>query len=139
MTSMKRVLVFLLLAPTLVAFTVWLMIVPAGTGLGVDLSELCAVALFSFTFVVSAITWPIDGYLAGALPIPLRAPLTAIVGAGTAVGLALALASMMVSRWTMLPQSILLPFAIGGALGMGACSLLSNDYESSPRFAMRRG
>jgi hypothetical protein len=139
MISMKRALVFLLLAPTLVAVTVWLMIAPAGTGLGVDIRELCAVVLFSYTFVVSAITWPIDEVLARVVPIPLRAPLTAIVGAGIAVGPVLALAGMMVSQRTMLPLSALLPFAIGGALGMGACSLLSNDYESGQGLATRRG
>jgi len=39
----------------------------------------------------------------------------------------------------MLPQSILMPFAIVGALCMGACSLLSNGYESWQRLAVRRG
>jgi hypothetical protein len=139
MTSMKRALVFLLLAPTLVAFTIWLMIVPQRTGFPVGLRELCAAAAFLFTFLVSAVTGLIDRYLARALPIPLRAPLNAIVGAGIAVGLLLALTRMMFSQWTMLPQSILMPFAIVGALCMGACSLLSNGYESWQRLAVRRG
>jgi hypothetical protein len=97
--------------------------VAAGRGLSGEFGEGGVLALL-FSLVVSALTGLVDGYLAHTLPIPLRVPLTAIVGATMAVGLILALAGKMLS------QPILLPFAIGGALCMAVCSFLSNDYDS---------
>ncbi|MGE6057288.1 hypothetical protein ACQJ2V_28065, partial [Klebsiella variicola subsp. variicola] len=38
---------------------------------------------FLFSLIVSIITGPIDGYLAHFIPLQLRAPLSAIVGAAT--------------------------------------------------------
>ena len=48
----------------------------------------CVIVIL-FSLVVSAITGPVDGLLAYAVPVSLRAPLTAIVGAAIAVGLIL--------------------------------------------------
>jgi hypothetical protein len=126
---MKRAFVFLLLGPTLVALTPSLIIVAEGGRVGGGFVEYVAMLLFLFTLVVSAITGPIDGYLAHALPLPLRAPLAAITGATIAVGLVLALFTMMLPHWTMPPQWLLTPFAIGGAFCMGVCSVLSNNYS----------
>lgn len=127
---MKRILVFLLLGPASVV-TAWLIYAPAGKG-----PALAAMALFTFAFFVASCTVLVDGYLADTLPIYLRAPLIAIVGAAIAVGMAFGLAWTVVLHFVMLPQWILLPFAIGGALCMGACSLLSNDYGSWQRLAL---
>jgi hypothetical protein len=129
LTSMKRAFVFLLLAPTSVAFAVWLKLPAVHTGPMAGLSEYIAAVLFLLTFLVSAITGPIDGYLSRALAIPWRAPLIAIVGAATAAGVVLVLASLALSRWTMPPQGFLMLIAIAGALCMGACSALSNNYR----------
>ena len=129
---MKRAFVFLLLAPTLVAVATWPYVAPAG---GCDLILVAGLCLL--TFLVSAITAPVDGYLARALPIPLRAPLIAIVGAALAVGTVCVLVSAVLRHWTMLPQWILIPFAIGAALCTGVCSLLSNDCRG-PRSLSRQ-
>ena len=115
---MKRELVFLLLGPASVVFTVW---VTAGTP-GDCIAGYVAALLFLFTFLLSAIAGLADGYLARALPVPVRAPLTAIAGSALVVGLVLALFS------TIVQLRELLPFAIGGALYAGLCSLLSHDY-----------
>jgi hypothetical protein len=89
--------------------------------------------LFLFTLPVSALSASFDGYLARSLPLSLRAPLTAIVGATVAGGLAGALFSCL------LPPSMLMWFAIGGAVCMGACSLLSHDYGKRQRPGVPRG
>ena len=122
---MKRVLIFLLLGPIMVV-TAWLIFIAA-----IDWSvDFVATALFVFTFFVAAITRPIDGYLARALPIYLRAPLTAVAGATIAIGIPLILVSILLSHLLMLPQWTMVTLAIGGALCMGVCSLLSHDYGS---------
>ena len=136
---MKRAVVFLVLGPASVAFTFLLMCVTAGGAKPCDFEQLCAAALFLFTLPVSAITGPIDSYLARALPLALRAPLTAIAGAAAAVGLLLALNRMMFPHGTTLPLEILMPFAIGGAVCMGVCSLLSHDYGKRQQPGAQRG
>lgn len=124
---MKRTFVFLLLGPVLVAFTPWLIAVVGGRRIKGGFDELCAMVLFSFTLLVSAVTSPVDQYLAHALPLVLRAPLIAIAGAMIAVGLVLAVAWMVVPQWAKSPRWIAMPFAIGGALCMGMCSVLASD------------
>jgi hypothetical protein len=72
---------------------------------------------------MSVISWIADEFLARDFPIPLRASLTAIVGA-TAVT-----AGISVVFGSLFPSSIVMAFAIGGAFVVAACSLLSNDYS----------
>jgi hypothetical protein len=116
---MKRALVFLLLGPASVVFTVWV-----SAGMPADRLVACiALPLFFVTFLVSAIAGLVDGCLVRAVPVLVRAPLTAIAGSALAIGLLLALFGMP------LLSSELIPFAIGAALYMGACSLLSHNYE----------
>ncbi|ANW04375.1 hypothetical protein [Bradyrhizobium icense] len=78
---------------------------------------------FLFSLVVCAITGPVDGALAWVVPISLRAPLTAIVGAAAAVGLVLFLGAELGGM--TLPLHTLIPIAVIGALNTGACSLLT--------------
>jgi hypothetical protein len=113
---MKRVLVFLLLGPTLVV-TAWLIYFAESGGGSGSVAAIVGMLLFLFTLIVAMITWAIDGAVAHSLPLPLRAPLTAITGGAIAGVLPLAFFSPLFP-----------PFAIGGALCMGACSLLSNEY-----------
>ena len=86
-------------------------------------SSVIAVLLFLFTFPVSGIVGLLDGQLARAIPILLRAPLTALVGATAAMVLPRALLGPM-------PQDMSMPFGLGGALCMGLCSLLAHDYNA---------
>jgi hypothetical protein len=112
--SVKRILVFLVLGPTVVAI-IGSAFLPHG---------LIAITLFLFTVAVSVFAASVDGYLAWFWPIYVRAPVTAIVGATVAAGLAGALLG-----WFM-PQAVT-PAALGGAFCMGWCSLLSHDYARS--------
>ena len=120
--SLKRTYVFLLLGPILGVFGTWLFEGIAGRGFNGEFGE-GAVIAFVFSVVVSAITGPVDGYFAHVLPIPLRVPLTAIVGATIAVGLFLYLVGKM------MPLQFPTHIAIIGALSMGMCSVLSHDYR----------
>ena len=129
MTSMKRVLMFLLLGPALVVAP-WLIFIAAIEGLGGPV-DFVATVLFVFTFFVAAITGLVDGCLARALPVRLRTLLTASVGAMTAGCLAYAFFTGIFSASTSIAW-LLMPFAIGGAAVMGACSLLSHDFSSAP-------
>ena len=79
--------------------------------------------VFFFSLFVCPIAGTIDGVLAYVVPISLRAPLTATVGAAIAAGL-----SVYLFGGNLLQQ---MPVAIVGALAMGACSLLSHDYRRS--------
>jgi phosphatidylglycerophosphate synthase len=121
---MKRPFVFLLLGPSSVAATFLLATLCAEGARSTDFAQLCSAALFVFALPVSAITGLIDGYLARALPLASRAPLTALAGAMIAVTPVLALLHGSMLRETPLISTW---FAIGGALSMGACSLLSHD------------
>jgi hypothetical protein len=120
---MKRTFVFLLLGPILGLLGATLNEVVVREGFHWEFGEGAAMALI-FGVIVSAVTAPVDGYFAHALPLPLRMPLTAIVGATIAVGLILALGGKM------LPQDVLMRFTITGALAMGTCSLLSHNSRA---------
>jgi hypothetical protein len=129
---MKRVLVFMLLGPTLVV-TAWLIYFAESGGGSGSVAAIVSLLLFLFTLIVAMITWAIDGSVAHTLPLPLRAPLTAIVGGIVAFGVFLGLVGWMFPLWTSTP------FGIGGALCMGACSLLSHDYSCWQRPGVPRG
>lgn len=137
---MKRTLIFLLLGPIMVV-TAWLIFIVAigGSRGSVDF---VATGLFVFTFFVAAISRPIDGYLARAWPIHLRAPLTAVVGATiAAVGIPFVLFAIspfiFLAILSSTPLWTVVLLATGGALCMGACSLLSHDYGNRRRPAGR--
>ena len=111
---MKRALVFLVLGPAVAAF-IGCAFLPSG---------LVAIVLFLFTLAVSVFGASVDA-LARDLPISVKAPLAAIVGATVAGSLAGALLGLFV------PLAVT-PIAFGGALCMSVCSLLSHDYARSP-------
>jgi hypothetical protein len=116
---MKRAFIFLLLGPAFVVAAWLLYAVAQGAPWGT--AEIVAVCLFVFTFLVAALAALLDSFLAGTLPVLVRAPLIALLGGAVPVVALLAVVGCM------LPQSFLTPFGIGGALCMGVCSLLSND------------
>src|SRR5437870_300868 len=127
-TSMKRTVVFLLLGPSLVALAVWMVAVAIAGRIDDAFVALCATASFLLTLPVSAITGLVDGYLAPALPAPLRAPLTAAIGMTGAISLVLALFTMMFSP--TVPPEVMTGALYAGLfllLPMALCSLLSND------------
>jgi len=70
---MKRTFVFLLLGPILGLFGATLNEVVARGGFHWEFGEGAAMALI-FSVIVSAVTAPVDGYFAHALPLPLRVP-----------------------------------------------------------------
>lgn len=116
---MNRPLVFLLLGPLSVVLATWVAV-------GMPIESFVppiALALFFFTAPVSGIVGALDGYLARALPLLLRAPVTALVGATAAMVLPRALLGPM-------PQDMSVPFGLGGAFCMGLCSLVVNDYNA---------
>jgi hypothetical protein len=120
LTSMSRPIVFLLLGPLSVVLTTWVAV-----GMPFESFVLFfAVLLFLVTFPVSAIVGVLDGQLARAIPLLLRAPLTALVGATAAMVLPRALLGPM-------PQDMSIPLGLGGAFCMGLCSLLAHDYRGS--------
>ena len=127
---MKRTVMFLLLGPTLVALAVWMVAVAIAGRVDDAFVALCTTAAFLLTLPVSAITGLVDGYLAPALPAPLRSPLAAAVGATLASGLLLALFAMMFSR--PVPPEVMNGALCAGLfplLPMAVCSLLSNDID----------
>ena len=130
---MKRALVFMLLAPVSVFFTVFtvLSMLAGPSTKSPGLAPVVAMALSLLALPASAITGAVDGYLARVLPIALRASLTAIVGAMAGATVPCGFAFATLSRFP--PPSILMLFAIGGAVVMGACSLLSHDYSGRLR------
>ena len=77
---MKRCIVFTFLGPILGLFGVALLDVAAGRGFPHEFGEGGVMSLI-FSLIVSVVTLPVAGSLAYVLPIPWRAPLTAIVGA----------------------------------------------------------
>jgi hypothetical protein len=119
---MKRTLIFLVLGPVAVAITVFATLVAVGAPS--NFAQFLAAALAFLTFPVAAFAGLADGVLAPTLPIPLRAPLTAIVGATLACVPAFALLHCF------LPSSELMFLPLGGAVCAGLCSLLSHDYGS---------
>lgn len=116
---MNRSFVFLLLGPLSVVLAAWVAVGMPFESFAVSI----AVLLFLLTFPVSAIVGILDGQLARAIPLLLRAPLTALVGATAAMVLPRALLGP-------LPQDMSVPFGFGGAFCMGLCSLLAHDYNA---------
>ncbi len=114
---MKRAFVFLLLGPALAVLTTWVAVGAPGGSVVVGI----AVLLFLITSPVSGIVGLLDGWLAQPLPISLRAPLTALIGASAAVVLPAALLGPM-------PLDLSTPFGLGGAFCTGVCALLSHNY-----------
>jgi hypothetical protein len=127
MTAMKRAFVFLVLAPVTVFFAVLLIWIVATGTQSLDFGCLVAAVLSIFALPMSVISWAADQFLARDFPIPGRATLTAIVGAAAVTAEISAVFS------SLFPSSIVTAFAIGGAIVVAACSLLSNDYVSEPR------
>jgi hypothetical protein len=123
MTAMKRALVFLVAAPVMVFFAVLLMWVVLTGPQSLDFGCLVAAVLSIFALPMSVISWAADQFLARDFPTSGRATLTAIVGA-TAVT-----AEISAVFSSLFPSSIVMAFAIGGAIVVAACSLLSNDYS----------
>jgi hypothetical protein len=126
---MKRTLIFLLLAPVSVFFTVFtvLLMLAGPSAKSPGLAPFVAMALSLLTLPASAITGAVDGYLTRILPITSRAPVTAIVGAMAGATVPCGFAFALLSHFP--PPSMLMLFAIGGTVVMGACSLLSHDYS----------
>jgi hypothetical protein len=118
---MKRVFIFLVLGPLAVAITVFSAL--AAGGAPGNFAQFLAAALAFLTFPVAAFAGLADGCLARTFPIPLRAPLTAIIGATIACIPAFAFLHCF------LPSSELMFLPVGGAVCMGLCSLLSHDYR----------
>jgi hypothetical protein len=119
---MKRAFVFLVAAPVTVFFAVLLMWVVASGTRALDFGALVAGVLSVFAMPMSMIGWITDEFLARAFPFSLRVCSTALVGAMVAAAEVLAVFS------SLLPSSIMMALAIGGAAVMAACSLLSHDF-----------
>ena len=116
---MKRTLMFLLLGPASAAFAVfWIAVVPLDEPYP-KLAIVAALSIFILTVPVSACVGYVDGCLARILPLASRAPLAALLGAALAFSFICALSPPM--------SEVPLAFAMGGALCMGVCSLLSNE------------
>ena len=93
---MKRVYVFLLLGPTVVALMATLVAVAAGAPGAI--AQLLLPALFFLTFPVAALAGAADGYMARTVPILVRAPLTAVVAAAVPSAVAFALLRYVAPR-----------------------------------------
>ena len=134
---MKRPVMFLLLGPSLVALAVWMVAVAIAGRIDDAFVALCATASFLLTLPVSAITGLVDGYLAPAMPAPLRAFLTAAFGMTIAIGLVLTLFTIMFSP-TVPPEVMNAALCAGFflLLPMGLCSLLSNDDGNRQRHSI---
>lgn len=115
---MKRIFMFLVLGPVTAGIIAAFAAAAAGQG---SIAGVFAVALFFLTLPVAAVAATFDAILARPVPVALRAPLIAILGAIVAHALA-----YILLHWIM-PQVSLAPFAIGGAACMGLCSLLAHD------------
>lgn len=120
---MKRALVFLLLAPASVFVAVLAIGVAIAGTKSFDFVCLGAMALAMLTMPTAAVSASIDGFLARSCPVFSRVCLTAIVGATVATGEAAVFSSL-------LPPSLVMALAMGGAAVIAACSLLSHDYNS---------
>jgi hypothetical protein len=129
MTSMKRAFVFLVLAPAFVFLTVLLLCLAVAGTKSLDFACFGAMVLSVLTLPMSATAAIIDGFLARACPISSRVYLIVIVGATIATAEAAVFSSL-------LPSSLMMALAIGGASVMGACALLSHDYSGRPEVAI---
>jgi hypothetical protein len=130
---MKRVPIFLLLGPTMVVLIALSGQVIARGAVPGGYVEGSAM-LFFFSLIICTVTGPVDGVLAYVLPICLRAPLTAIVGAAVAVGLRLYMSTQVGNKvppslYPEIPMEFIWA-AVIGALTTGACSLLSHNYRN---------
>ena len=122
---MKRAFVFLVLAPVAVFLTVLLICLALAGTKYFGFVWFGATALSILTLPMSVTAAAIDGFLARTCPIASRVCLIVIVGATIATGEAAVFSSL-------LPSSLMMALAIGGASLMGACSLLSHDYRVRP-------
>ena len=118
---MKRTFIFLVLGPVAVAMTTLSALIAAGAP--GNFAQILAAVLAFLTFPIAAFAGLADECLARTFPIPLRAPLTAIIGATIACVPAFAFLHCF------LPSSELMFFPLGGAVCTGLCSLLSHDYR----------
>jgi hypothetical protein len=116
---MKRAYVFVLLGPALAVLTIWIAVGMPFEAFAINIAML----LFVFILPVTGLIGLLDSQLATVFPLPLRAPLMALVGATAAIVLPRALLGGM-------PQDISMPLAIGGTLCAGVCSLIAHDYRS---------
>ena len=122
---MKRAFVFLVLAPVAVFFTVLMICLAVAGTKYFGIAWFGAMSLSILTLPMSATAAVIDGFLARTCPISSRVYLIVIVGAMIATGEAAVFSSL-------LPSSLMMALAIGGASVMGACALLSHDYSVRP-------
>ena len=117
---MKRAVIFLVAGPLAVALVASLIL--AAAGVPGPVVQYIAGALFLITLPVAALAGTVDGFSAS-LPIALRAPVTAVFGALGAGAIAFG--------WLhcFFAPAALMYFPFGGAVCMGLCSLLANDYD----------
>lgn len=115
---MKRANVFLLGGPALAVLTIWIAVGMPFESFAISI----AVMLFVFILPVSGLIGLLDSQFSTVIPLLLRAPLMALVGATTAIVLPRAFLGPM-------PQDLSMPLAIGGTLCAGVCSLLAHDYR----------
>jgi hypothetical protein len=120
---MRRTLVFSLLGPAFGIASAVLIDLVARRGIEFEEGMVWA---FMFSLVVSIVTGPVDGYLAHFIPLPVRAPLSAIVGAAT---VALLLLSITIQS---IPPQALTPVVLSGAVCVGLCSILSGPSRDEP-------
>jgi hypothetical protein len=121
--ELRRALVFVGLGPVFGAFIAWSVVVVLAAG-PVDLYGIPPAYLFSL--IVCAITGPFDGVLAHVMPIRLRAPLIAVVGAAVPTGV-----FFLVAQGIKGPWSLIVLMMIVGAAAAGMSSLLSHDYRAA--------
>jgi hypothetical protein len=119
--SMRRFLFFSLLGPVMGVASAVIYDLIAGNTLEVDEGRVLA---FLFSLGVSISTGPVDGYLAHVLSQPLRASLSAMVGATAAAFLVFVLTKQL---------QPLINVALAAAVCMGLCSLLSGPSRDMLR------
>lgn len=118
---MKRAIIFLVLGGVFTPLFIFLMMVRMGSPKINEYAVLLAILLFIVLMPIVTIGWILDELLSDDFTFTIlpRAILTAVVGAVAAWGWA----------FFVLPfASDALYFATGGAVSMGVCSLLANDF-----------
>ena len=115
---MKRAYVFVLGGPALVVLAIWIAVGMPFESFAISIAML----LFVFMLPVWGVIGLLDSQLSMVIPLPLRAPLMALVGATAAIVLPRAFLGST-------PQDLSMPLAIGGTLCAGVCSLLAHDYR----------
>jgi hypothetical protein len=111
------------LGPVFTTFAVW-SVAAVMSGAHVDLYVIPPVYVVSL--IACAITCPIDGVLDYFMPIWLRAPLIAVIGAVVPVGV-----FFLVTQGIKGPGSLVSLTMIVGAVATGMSSLLSHDYRAA--------